>query len=73
MQPQELRSRLTEDRELRVEPHEVLDIRYRSDGVAEVLVQWRDLPNCECSWELLPELLHQFPATHLEDKVLLQG
>ena len=73
VQPQELPLGLTEDGELHVEPHELLDIRYRPDRAVEVLVQWKDLPNCERSWELLPKLLRQFPTAHLQDKVLLQG
>ena len=71
VQPQELPLGLTEDRELHVEPHELLDSQYRPDSAVEVLVQWKDLPTYECSQALLPELLCQLLAAHLEDKVFL--
>ena len=45
-------------------------MHYRSDGAAKLLIRWKDLPNCEGSWELLQE---QFLSAYVEDKVVLQG
>ena len=56
-----------------MEPQEVLAVRHRSDGTAKGLIRWKHLPEYEDSWELLQELRRQFPASHLEDKVVVQG
>ena len=53
-------------------PQDVLAVRHKSDGAAEVLIQWKNLPECEDSWELLQEMNNQFPEAHLEDKVVVR-
>ena len=48
-QAQELPEALTENWELLMEPQEVLEVRHKSDGVAEGLIHWRNLPEFEDS------------------------
>lgn len=67
--PQPLPLILSNDFELLVELMDLLKLRYTPDGDPEVLVQWRGLPPCDNSWELVDKLLHTFPGHHLEDKV----
>ena len=55
-----------------MEPQEVLVAWHRSDGAVEGLIRWKNLPECEDSWELLRELKGQFPDSYLEDKVVVQ-
>ena len=38
-----------------------------------VLVQWAGLPPEDSTWEVLSELLQDYPDLHLEDKVFLKG
>ena len=54
-----------------MEPQEVLEVRHRSNGVAEELIRWKNLPEFENYWELLPELMQQFPNSHLDGKVVV--
>ncbi|CAA7021634.1 unnamed protein product [Microthlaspi erraticum] len=56
--------------ELVVEPEELLDTRYDSEGHLEVLVQWTGLPAHENSWMRIQDLKHQFPEFALEDKLV---
>ncbi|CAA7021556.1 unnamed protein product [Microthlaspi erraticum] len=58
--------------ELVVEPEELLDTRYDSEGHLEVLVQWTGLPAHENSWLRIQDLKHQFPEFALEDKLVLK-
>ena len=51
----------------------LLDFRYSKADQAEVLVRWEGMPSCEDSWEDVQKLLHQFPLSHLEDKVKALG
>ena len=63
---------LTEDLELMVEPEKLLDTRYSSTPAGrqmEVLLQWRNLPLFEATWERFEAIRDQFPAFNLEDKV----
>ena len=54
-----------------MKPQEVLAVRHGLDGTAERLIHWKNLLECEDSWELLQELRRQFPDSHLEDKVVV--
>ena len=38
-----------------------------------MLIQWKDLPDFEATWESVDVMKQQFPAFHLEDKVALLG
>lgn len=70
--PQELPAILTRSLEWATKPEKLLDIRKSISGQgAEVLVQWSGLPLIEATWESLAELVNQFPAFNLEDKVSL--
>ena len=71
--PQPLPPILSDDFELLSEPSDLLELRYTPYGHAEVLVSWKGLPSCDNSWELEAQLLHTFPALHLEDKVKALG
>ena len=42
---------LTDELELRVEPLAVKAVRNYPAGTAEVLIQWKDLPDFEATWE----------------------
>jgi len=64
---------LTDELELRVEPLAVKAVRNYPAGTAEVLIQWKDLPDFEATWESISVMKQQFPAFHLEDKVALLG
>ena len=39
----------------------------------EVLIKWKDLPDCENTWEDYETINTEFPQFHLEDKVKLVG
>jgi hypothetical protein len=39
----------------------------------EVLIQWKDLPDFEATWESYASIRHEFPTVHLEDKVNICG
>ena len=64
----ELPIQLTSDLELCATPISVLNHRYNSRCVLEVLIQWQDLPLTNSTWEEAPLIAQQFP----EDKVKLQ-
>ena len=44
-------------------------LRYNKEGAAEILVQRKDLPTCDNSWELVDCVLQLFPDLHLEENV----
>ena len=56
-----------------VEPAELLDTRYNAEGYLEGLVQWKGLPSHENTWVILKELMAQFPAFQLGDKLHFEG
>jgi len=64
---------LTADWQLLVEPAQVLARQQNTVGQYEVLIQWKDLPEFENSWELASDIQHYFPSFHLTDKVNLEG
>jgi hypothetical protein len=64
---------LSEDLGLLVFPGEVKAIRNTTQGSAEVLIQWPDLPNFSSTWESVDVVKTHFPSFHLEDKVTLLG
>nr|CAN79493.1 hypothetical protein VITISV_033374 [Vitis vinifera] len=60
--------------ELLVEPTAILGVRQHhteSTSVIEVLVQWKDLPDFEATWESFATIQNQFPEFHLVDKVVV--
>ncbi|POO01950.1 Chromo domain containing protein, partial [Trema orientale] len=67
--PQQLTAELT----LEVEPEMVTAVRKTPTGQAEVLITWKDMPPSEATWESFDKIQQQFPAFHLEDKVLSLG
>ncbi|XP_073219669.1 uncharacterized protein [Cicer arietinum] len=71
--PQPLPPMLSEELELQVTPAVVQDVRNTPSGIAEVLIQWKDLPDFEATWEPVETIMEQFPSFHLEDKVTLLG
>ncbi|XP_048496700.1 transposon Tf2-1 polyprotein [Beta vulgaris subsp. vulgaris] len=60
---------LTSELELQVEPAELLGVRGTSP--VEVLIQWKNLPREEATWEEYEAVQLRFPSFHLEDKVSL--
>ncbi|XP_068662857.1 uncharacterized protein [Aristolochia californica] len=63
---------LNTELEMLVEPAAILNIRRldkNGQQQMEVLVQWKDLPQFEATWEDFEVMRLQFPAFHLEDKV----
>nr|KYP41568.1 hypothetical protein KK1_037051 [Cajanus cajan] len=71
--PQPLPPMLSEELELQVTPTAVKAVRNTTHGIAEVLIQWTDLPEFEATWEPVETIMKQFPSFHLEDKVTLLG
>jgi len=59
--------------ERRVEPLAVKAARNHPAGTTEVLIQWKDLPDFEATWESIDVMKQQLSAIHLEDKVALLG
>jgi len=59
--------------ELELQELEVLAMRGDEEQSLEVLVKWKNLPECENSWELLGKMKESFPDFHLEDKVNFKG
>ncbi|KAI5408870.1 variant 2, THO complex subunit 3 [Lathyrus oleraceus] len=64
---------LFEDLELQVSPTAVSVVRNNTNGSAEVLIQWQDLPEFEATWEPMEVIKDKFTSFHLEDKVSLLG
>jgi len=64
---------LTEELELQVQPIEIQQTRVLMDGSMKVLVQWKDLPEFENTWEEYSAIAKQFPDFSLEDKGTLLG
>lgn len=62
---------LSQEDELIVEPHELLETRYDEEGQLEVLLFWKNLPSHENSWMLLGNFKKQFPSYALEGKLVL--
>ena len=73
MKPQPLPPMLTDELELRVEPQVVKVVKNHPAGTTEVLIQWKDLPDFEATWESIDVMKQQLSAIHLEDKVALLG
>ena len=63
---------LADDLEWLVEFDQVLHIRQSPNNnppVIEVLIQWKELPRFEASWESADTIKERFPNFHLQDKV----
>ncbi|RVW91528.1 hypothetical protein CK203_046137 [Vitis vinifera] len=59
---------LTAEMELLIEPTAILGVRQRHTGstpVTEVLVQWKDLPDFEATWESFAAIQNQFQSSTL--------
>ena len=59
--------------ELQVQPEKVLAVRGENDQLLEVLLKWKNMPECENSWESVSKMMEAFPELHLEDKVNFKG
>jgi len=44
-------------------------VRGESKQSLEVLVKWKNIPDCENSWESMTKMIEAFPNLHLKDKV----
>lgn len=63
---------LSPDLELFIEPVEVIGVRHLDNdrpALFEVLIQWKDLPLFDTTWEQFDTIQHQFSLFPLEDKV----
>ncbi|KAI0523375.1 hypothetical protein KFK09_005770 [Dendrobium nobile] len=60
---------MTEDWEVILEPLELMGVRSDQEGNKEVLIQWKDLPEFDATWEPFERVKEQFPSFPLEDKV----
>ncbi|KAI0500465.1 hypothetical protein KFK09_018678 [Dendrobium nobile] len=65
---------LTGDMQFLLKPLQVKEVRKNDQGKREVLIEWKDLPTHEATWEIYEAMQEQFPDFNLEDKVdLLEG
>ncbi|KAI0488340.1 hypothetical protein KFK09_028169 [Dendrobium nobile] len=65
---------LTEDMQFLLEPLHVKEVRKNNQGKREILIEWKDLPTHEATWEIYETMQAQFSDFNLEDKVdLLEG
>ena len=71
--PQPLPPMLSDDFELLTKPLDILELRYSSNGHAEVLVSWKWLPPCNNSQKCVASLLTTFLNLHIEDKMKALG
>ncbi|KAL0549668.1 hypothetical protein IC582_014155 [Cucumis melo] len=63
---------INDQMELVMEPENVTQLRWnKAERDWEYLVQWKDQPSHEATWESYAKLRHQIPNFHLEDKVAL--
>ncbi|TYK05774.1 ty3-gypsy retrotransposon protein [Cucumis melo var. makuwa] len=63
---------LNDQMELVLEPENVTQFRWNdAERDWEYLVQWKDQPSHEATWESYAMLANQYPDFHLEDKVTL--
>lgn len=58
-----------------IEPEAILQVRASSAGGSdlEVLIQWKNSPDFEATWESVESIRQQFPNFHLEDRMDLRG
>lgn len=61
---------LTDVDEVVIQPQDIKDNRYNSEGDSEALVVWTGLPTHKQSWEKVKDLKHQFPDYKLEGKLV---
>ncbi|KAI0510851.1 hypothetical protein KFK09_011461 [Dendrobium nobile] len=66
----ELPSTLREDMKVTLEPLVAERVRINEKGEREVKIRWSGLPDYEATWEPQERIAEQFPAFHLEDKVI---
>ncbi|KAI0510081.1 hypothetical protein KFK09_010681 [Dendrobium nobile] len=62
---------LSEDGTSLLEPSALKGVRHTEEGGKEVLIEWKDLPTHDATWETYEIIQAQFPAFNLEDKVNL--
>ena len=70
----DLSSQLSTDLELLLEPKALLGYRVSSSSSPhdiKVLIQWKDVPAHDATWEPYTLIQNQFPSFHLESKVTL--
>ncbi|MCI33338.1 hypothetical protein A2U01_0054555, partial [Trifolium medium] len=66
VEPQPLPDCMNEDWHLEPIPEDALDTRKNEQGIVEVLVKWRGLPDFENSWESVDKMRAEFPGFLLE-------
>ncbi|RVW31621.1 Transposon Tf2-11 polyprotein [Vitis vinifera] len=67
---------ISDEGQLQVTPEKVVNTRWIKRGtkfIEESLVQWKNLPVEDATWEDTQMLKHQFSTLNLEDKVPLMG
>ncbi|PKU65792.1 hypothetical protein MA16_Dca009121 [Dendrobium catenatum] len=62
---------LSEEGTSLLEPSSLKGVRHTKEGGKEVLIEWKDLPTHDATWEAYENIQTQFPAFNLEDKVNL--
>ncbi|KAI0525136.1 hypothetical protein KFK09_004527 [Dendrobium nobile] len=62
---------LSEEGTSLLEPSSLQGVRHTEEGGKEVLIEWKDLPTHDATWEAYESIQAQFPAFNLEDKVNL--
>ncbi|KAI5387964.1 hypothetical protein KIW84_073887 [Lathyrus oleraceus] len=68
VEPQPLPACMKEDWHLEPTPERVVETRRTEQGVLEVLIKWKNLPEFENSWELVEKMTQEFPEFLLEVK-----
>lgn len=71
-----LPEQLNTELELVVEPEELLMVRRvgtENSGQLEALIKWKNLSDCEATWEDVEAISNRFPEFNLGDKVLDWG
>jgi hypothetical protein len=71
--PQPLPACMNEEWQLEPIPEEAMDTRRNDQGIVEVLVKWKDLPEFENSWEPVDKMRKEFPGFLLEVKENFEG
>ena len=64
---------LSENLELLVYPIKILNHRWTTSNTLELLIQWKDRPIEDATWEDYDKLKAQFPLFQLEEKLHFKG
>ncbi|KFK36440.1 hypothetical protein AALP_AA4G124900 [Arabis alpina] len=72
--PSELPAPLSKEGAIEATPEAYMGFRVnKQSGQEEVLIKWKDLPDCDSTWEWKGVIQEQFPHFNLEDKVLFKA